>query len=206
MNPISPEHAPPTHLDRFTHDRYLIRRQVFAFPHNKFHVYDPDGQLVLFTRMRGFRLREDLRLYTDESMSTELISITTRNVIDFSAGYQVHDVALDEPIGSLKRHGFKSMLRDEWTIADPADQPIGLIREDSTFKAVIRRAVDTASMLMPQKYHAEIDGSTAVTFQQNFNPFVHKLTVEFADRDDGLDRRLGLAAAVLLLAIEGRQR
>jgi hypothetical protein len=44
-----------------------------------------------------------------------------------------------------------------------------------------------------------------VTFRQNFNPFVKKLAVRFTDGEHVLDRRLGLAAAVLLLAIEGRQ-
>ncbi|HEX7009461.1 MAG TPA: hypothetical protein VF184_05735, partial [Phycisphaeraceae bacterium] len=58
----------------------------------------------------------------------------------------------------------------------------------------------------PQQYHFEMDGQTVCTCRQNFNPFVQKLTVDFTpDTEDRLDRRLGLAAAVLLLAIEGRQ-
>jgi hypothetical protein len=44
------------------------------------------------------------------------------------------------------------------------------------------------------------------TFQQNFNPFVRKLTVDFTGDTQGrLDKRLGLAAGILLAAIEGRQ-
>lgn len=191
--------------ERFAHDRYVLRRQFLSFPHTNIRVYDPDGELVLFTRMKGFKLKEDLRLYADESRSRELISITTQQVIDFSAGYQVYDHLLNEPIGSLKRRGFKSMLRDEWAITDAMDRPVGIIREDSTVKALVRRFIDAASLLMPQKYHAEVNDQTAVTFQQNFNPFLRNLNVEFFDTGGGLDRRLGLAAAVLLLAIEGRQ-
>jgi len=197
--PLSEDHA------RFVHDEYLLRRQVFSLIHTNMHVYGPAGELVLYTRMKGFRLKEDLRLYTDESMSRELLSITTQNVIDFSAAYEVHDTALGERVGVLKRHGFKSMLRDEWTIADVQDQPIAIIREDSPVKALVRRFVDAAAFVMPQKYHAEVNGQTVVTFQQNFNPFVKKLAVTFTDPEHALDRRLGLAAAVLLLAIEGRQ-
>ncbi len=35
-------------------------------------------------------------------------------------------------------------------------------------------------MFLPQKYHLDLGGSTACTFQQNFNPFLFKMTVDFA--------------------------
>lgn len=190
---------------RFAHDYYLIRRQVFTLLHTNMHAYDRDGELVLYTRMKGFRLKEDLRLYADESMQQELLKITTENVIDFSAAYQVYDSDKQETVGFLKRKGFKSMLRDEWVITDAADQEVGLICEDSLLKALVRRVVDVLAFVMPQRYHVEAGGATLVEYRQNFNPFVHKLEVGFTDPGKRLDRRLGLAAAVLLLAIEGRQ-
>ena len=98
------------------------------------------------------------------------------------------------------------MLRDEWVIMDPQDQEIGTVLEDSTALALIRRFVEAAAMLLPQKYHVDVGGTTVATFQQNFNPFVKKLTLDFSlDPQNRLDRRLGLAAATLLSAIEGRQ-
>ena len=43
-------------------------------------------------------------------------------------------------------------------------------------------------------------------FKQNFNPFVLKIKLDYSmDRNRLLDRRLGIAGAVLLCAIEGRQ-
>lgn len=186
-------------------DHYLIRRQVFTLVHTNMHVYDAAGALALYTRMKGFRLKEDLRLYADESMQRELLAITTQQVIDFSAAYQVHDVVRDETVGSLKRRGLKSMMRDEWLITDAEDRELAIIREDNMVKALVRRFLDFAALLMPQRYHAEIDGATVVTYRQHFNPFVHKLAVDFTDPGQRLDRRLGLAAGVLLMAIEGRQ-
>ena len=48
---------------------------------------------------------------------------------------------------------------------------------------------------------------TVATYQQNFNPFVQKIAIDFTHDTGGkLDPRLGLAASVLLCAIEGRQR
>jgi hypothetical protein len=43
-------------------------------------------------------------------------------------------------------------------------------------------------------------------FRQRFNPFIAKIDLDFSmDTQGRLDRRLGIAAAVLLCAIEGRQ-
>jgi hypothetical protein len=42
--------------------------------------------------------------------------------------------------------------------------------------------------------------------KQNFNPFSYELNVDFSmDINHRLDRRIGLAAGILLAAVEGRQ-
>jgi len=190
---------------RFTHENYLVRRDLFTVIHTNMRVYNDAGDLALYTRMKGFRLKEDLRLYADESMSRELLRIAARNVIDFSSGYDVTDSVSGQLVGTLKRKGLKSMVRDEWLVVSPEGETVATILEDSSAKAIVRRFIDIAAFVMPQRYHAEIDGSTAATYRQNFNPFVQKLSVEFSDPDVKLDRRLGLAAAALLLGVEGRQ-
>ena len=84
------------------------------------------------------------------------------------------------------------------------DREKGLIREDSRLLAFIRRFVTN---IIPQKYHAQINGETVCEMKQNFNPFVMKINLDFSmDRNSLLDRRLGIAAAVLICAIEGRQQ
>ena len=59
---------------------------------------------------------------------------------------------------------------------------------------------------MPQKYLVTINEAPVATFKQNFNPFVFRLKVDLSPDTRGLlDRRLALAAALLLAAIEGKQ-
>ena len=59
---------------------------------------------------------------------------------------------------------------------------------------------------VPQKFVGTIQGQPVCEFRQHFNPIVQKITLDFSIDTSGLlDRRLGLAAAVLLCAIEGRQ-
>lgn len=194
-------------LERFAHPTYTVRKRLFNFLSTGFHIYDPDGNLAMYSKMKAFKLKEDIRLYTDESLQTEVLTIQADRVIDFSAAYTVKDTATGESIGSLKRAGFKSMLRDEWLVFAPDGSELGKILEDSTLKALARRFIGLVALFMPQKYHVDINGQTICTMQQTFNPFVMKLIVDFTpDTDNQLDPRLGLAAAVLLCAIEGKQK
>ncbi|WP_340007963.1 hypothetical protein MHH52_08735 [Paenibacillus sp. FSL K6-0276] len=186
----------------YNHTEYIIRKKVFSIMGAKLHIYDSAEQLVLYSQMKAFKLKEDIALYTDESMQKELLRIKARSAIDFSAVYDVHDSETGEHIGALRRKGLKSILKDEWTILDRHDQEIGKIKEDSTAMAILRRFIS----IFPQKYNIEMDDTTIPAFKQNFNPFVTKIIADFSDDPKGmLDRRLGLAAGILLCAIEGKQ-
>lgn len=188
---------------RFCHPNYLICKQFFKLMGGTFRVFDPAGQLVLFADMKAFKLKEDIRLYTEEEKTNEIINIKARHLIDISAAYDVVDSTTGEKIGALKRMGLKSMLKDEWVVMDALDQEIGRISEDSWLLALVRRYVTN---LIPQKYHCEAKGNEVCTFQQNFNPFVIKLAVDLKPAADGLlDRRLILAAGIMLCAVEGKQ-
>ncbi len=189
---------------RFLHQNYVVRKKVFSLFGSKFHIYDPDGNLVFYSRLKPFRLREDIRLYTGEDMQTEILVIKARTIFDFSTTYDVIDSKTGGKVGALKRRGFKSLVKDEWIFLDAEDREIGFMKEDSMLFAFLRRFLTN---LIPQQYHGFIGGMQVCTFKQNFNPFVLKIRVDFsADIQGSLDRRLGIAAVVLLSGVEGRQQ
>lgn len=190
-------------VDPFSLDQYWARRKVLTAFTPKFHIYDPMENLVAYVEQKAFKLKEDITVFADEQKQWPLLNIKARHIVDFSAAYDVMDVTRGEKVGALRRKGFKSLLRDEWLLLNAVDQEIGRIQEDSALLATLRRFLTN---LIPQRYHVRLDGQEAGTIQQNFNPFVLKLQVDLS-RDPGrrLDRRLALAAVVLLLAIEGRQ-
>ena len=191
----------------FTDEHYLIRKKVFKLFGGAFHVFNDAGEVVLYSKMKAFKLKEDIRLYTGEDMQKELLRISARNVIDFGATYDVIDSGTEMKVGALRRKGLKSMLKDEWLILDENDNEVGMIEEESTVKAIARRINGLATMLLPQSFLVELGGAQVCEFKQNFNPFVQKIDVDFGyDQEFKLDRRLGMAAAILMAAIEGRQQ
>ena len=187
----------------FDLDEFLIRRKVLKVFGASFHVYDAGENVVGFSKQKAFKLKEDIRLYTDESMATELLTIHARQIIDFSACYDVLDPQAGSKVGAVRRKGLKSILRDHWEVLDADDQPIGELLEDNMAMAVVRRFL---SNLVPQKFQLKArDGSLQAHFVQRFNPFVFKLGVVVAPGAT-VDRRLLLGVASLVAAIEGRQQ
>jgi len=188
----------------FAQTTYLLRRKVFKLFGGSFHIYAPDGSLAFFSSQKAFKLKEDIRIYSDETKSQELLVITARRVIDFAATYDVFDSASGTKIGALRRKGLKSIVKDEWLFLNTSDREIGTIKEDHAALALLRRTA--LSLVLPQTYHGTVGGRPACTFKRNFNPFVSKVQLDFSvDTAGALDRRLGIAAAIVLIAIEGKQ-
>ena len=116
----------------FQQTNYLVRKKILKMVGAAFHIYDPSGNVAFYSKQKAFKLKEDIRVYTGEDMQTEVLTILARQIIDFSAAYDVVDPTTNVKVGALKRKGMKSIVRDEWIIMDAQDREIGLIQEDST--------------------------------------------------------------------------
>ena len=186
----------------FSHDHYLLRKQAIALT-GRFRIYDPQGNMVMYSHQKAFKLREDIRVYIDEQMTSEVLYIQARQIVDFSAAYDVIDPATGQKVGALRRKGWRSLMQDEWEILDVYDRPYGIMKEDSLPLALLRRLLGG---LVPQNYDVIVHTQRVADFRQNFNPFTYRLNMDFSmDSMNQFDRRLGIASGILLGAIEGRQ-
>jgi hypothetical protein len=181
---------------------YTIRRKVLTIFGAKFHIYDTNNKLLGFSEQKAFKLKEDIRVYADESKTDERVVIKARSIIDFGAAYDVYDSKQQKKVGALKRKGWSSIVRDSWIVMDADDREIGKLQEDSMAMALLRRFL---SNLIPQKFHlSDSAGTGLASFRQHFNPFVFRLTVTIYDGCP-VSPLLVLAAGILLVAVEGRQ-
>ncbi len=188
-------------------DTYLIRKKVLKILGEAFHIYTDDSQTELlgYCELKAFKLKEDIRIYTDDQKTTELISIKARSILDISAGYDVVDAQSGSSLGSYKRKGLKSLFKDTYKLLDQEDQEYAELSEDSGLLALIRRFVPFANILIPQIFHLRgNDGGGSVEYTQKMNPIVQRLTVTGA-QSGGFDPRVVLAGGMLLAAIEGKQ-
>ena len=191
----------------FEADTYLIRQKVMKILGEEFHIYADDTQtnLLGFSKQKAFKLKEDIRLYEDEGKTQELLTIKARGILDFGSGYDIVDPRTGENLGGFKRKGFKSLFKDSWQVYDASGNVYAEISEDSTMLALVRRFVPGAQFLLTQEFKLSTGkGGPEVTYRQNMNPFVHKLTILNA-QSGGFDPRIVAAGGILLIAIEGKQ-
>ncbi|MGD8603242.1 MAG: hypothetical protein PVF49_01585, partial [Anaerolineales bacterium] len=128
--------------------------------------------------------------------------IQARNIIDFSAAYDVFDSGTGMPVGTLRRKGWRSVMRDQWEILNPHGELLASIREDSQGRALARRFL--LGSLLPQSYDLitpqdEILGG----YHQRLNLFRYVMDIEL--RRQAIDPRLALAGGIMLAIIEGKQ-
>ena len=183
--------------------RYSIRRRLFAIG-GAFDLYDDNRVVVGHCRQKAFKLKEDIRIYSDETKSKEILTIKASQIVDFSAAYDV--VTPDDQItrGIWKRKGFSSIIRDTWKLETPQGEEMELL-EDSTALAVFRR-FGPLGQWIPQSYNLKHGDKVIAQFHQRFNPFIFTLDVELLDEEAKEHAAVIAAAAVLLCAIEGRQK
>jgi hypothetical protein len=189
--------------DGLSFNQYTLKRHLMKMAGARFSIFGPGEQLVLIADQKGFKLKEEIRVYSDETLRQPVFGIFARQIIDISAAYDVIDLQSNQKIAVLKRKGLKSMIQDEWILMDANDREVGTIIEDSLALALVRRFLTN---LVPQNYDCLIQGQKIVDYRQNFNPFTYHLQVDFLTPPNHFDRRIGLAAAILLASIEGRQK
>ena len=193
-------------MDTFNRDTYFAKMKFFKLFGNTIRIFDETKtNMLLYVKQKAFKLKEDITMFADEAQTRPVIKINARNILDFSAAYDVTDVATGEKIGVLRRKGMmSSFVMDAWEILDKNDAVIGSIKEESMLLARVRRYL---ANIIPQKFLIAIGETPVGHAKQTWNPFLPQMKVDFtADTAKKLDRRLGLAAVVLLQVIEGKQR
>lgn len=182
--------------------RFVARRAFFRLFGHAFRIFGTDGALLFYVRQKAFRLREEVTVFADEAQTLPQLRIRARQILDFSATYDITDANSGEVVGALRRKGLRSLLRDAWVVLSPGDDEVASVEEDSAILALLRRFLFS---LIPQGFHITIDGRPAGVIHQRWNPFLLTYDVDLSAAGSALDPRLGVALAVMLLAIEGRQ-
>ena len=183
-------------------NQYMIREKFWKIFGNKFWFEDVNEKRYGFCEQKRFKLKEDIRIYVDESKSQEWLKIKQKQIVDAWGGYDIMDSQTGEHIGTVRRKFWASVLRTRWHLLDAAGNEIGMLIEDSMGYALARRIL--LGILLPKKFHIEIGGGGEfVTMRQMFNPFIKKLVVNIPPSHP-LDRRFIAGLAIVIAAIDGR--
>jgi len=193
--------------DRFLANYYKFRKRFFSLWGSRIDILDQNKVPQFHIYQKALRLREDIRIYGDPEHQEELLYIQARQIIDFSAAYDVRDMKTNNYIGTLRRKGWRSMARDSWEILDVNQFPIAKIQEDSLGMALLRRFL--LGSLLPASFHFESKAGTHLaTVKTHFNLFytIMDLGIQRQAGARQIDPRLLIAGTALLVLLEGKQQ
>lgn len=203
-------------VDPREHDRFILR-QKFRLVVNEYHFSlpvegDKPGTPFCFVRQKPYKFKEDIRFFTDESRSSELMRIKARQRFDPRATYDV--TAPDgSKIGAIQKVFGRSLLRSTYKIFDASGAEVAEATEANLFIALFRRLIGLAPRIgdfanwLPIPYHFVFtrNGTTLGHHRRQLWKLIDTYTIDMSeDPGRSVDRRLILAIAVGMDALQAR--
>ena len=96
-------------------------------------VRDAQGNLVFYVKRKAFKLKEAITVFADEAQQRPLYHINADRIMDFSARYSFTDNA-GRSLGSIKRHGMRSLWKSHYEIEDDHHAALSLNEENAWIK------------------------------------------------------------------------
>jgi uncharacterized protein YxjI len=179
----------------FKGNHFTIKQKKLSLG-NKYYVEDSTGKTVAFIHQKLLKLKEDIRIFTDETMTHEIMKISQEQILDFSGSYQVMDSMSGQLLGILKRKGLKSMFKDEWQILNTQRQEVGLIKERGGFMWFLRRFI---FKWIPYKYDILLHENPVGEITEKMQIIGDTYTLDLSkDPNVTLDRRLAVVCCVMM--------
>jgi len=179
---------------------YRIRKKVLTV-WNKYWIEDQRGKMLGFSKQKMFRLKEDIRVYTDEKMKQELFKIKQQQIMDIWATFAVVDTKTNTTLGFIRRKALaSSFVRDEWEVYNANNQLIGGIYEKKG-RGLARKYVP-GGKLIPEKMTFKLNNFPVANIDQKFKIVgdIWNLTCTGLPQD--FDRRVLLGCMLLMGIIE----
>jgi uncharacterized protein YxjI len=96
-------------------------------------VTDATGRLVFYVKLKMFKLKELVTIFSDEEQTQPIYHINADRIIDFSARYHFTDV-YGTNLGSVKREGMRSIWKAHYNILAGDDLVMSIREEDPWVK------------------------------------------------------------------------
>lgn len=179
---------------------YRIRKKVLALT-NKYWIEDHNGNLLGFCKQKMFKLKEDIRIFTDDSESQELFRIKQEQILDVWGTFAVLDSVTGMKLGYIKRKLMSELGRDAWQIYNMNNQLIGEISEKSLGRALTRKYIPGGG-LVPEKMTIDLNGQPVAEVNQQFKLIGDIWEMSCQQVPPDFDRRVLLSTMLLMGAIE----
>lgn len=91
-----------------------LRFKVLAIA-RQLSVLGSDGALLMYAKMKAFKLKESITVFADQEQSKPLYHIEADRIIDFAATYNMSDAG-GAVLGAIRQQGMRSIWRSRYEI------------------------------------------------------------------------------------------
>ena len=195
-------------------NRFLLQ-QVFRPIANEYRISIPapgateEGRPLLFVKQKKMKIKEDIRFRLDPEREEHLFMIKAKSVFEFRGRHEI--LAPDgQVLGLLEKDFTKSLLRSHWHVRDAAGTELFEAHESSWIVALLRRFAELGPgwfdllTWLPFNFVFVRDGEHVGTYKRVLGAIRDRYLLELDDAFGDADRRLVLAFAVALDALQDR--
>jgi hypothetical protein len=194
--------APAISAGVFQQDQFRARPTRFSLA-PKLYFYDQAGKTLAFVRNLSLHWNKELRVFTDPTLSFELLTITPTREHAGEKTFVVFDPVNRESVGKISIPRPVGLQKQEWILVDATGLQVGHLQENSAMLGVMRRYLSEA---IPQTFIFYGEDCVAGHASLANGIFSPEMEVNLRDDDENqLDRRLVIAVLILVLAGQMRQ-
>jgi uncharacterized protein YxjI len=194
-------------------DRFVVQ-QLFKPMANEYRISAPpagseEGEPLLYVKQKRLRIKEDIRFRLSPDDDAHLFMIKSKSVFEFRGRHEVLD-ADDRPIGMIEKVFGASLLRSHWRVRDAAGTELFEAHEASWTIAIVRRFADALPSwlgllaYLPFNFVLKRGGKEGGWYRRVLGKLRDRYVLEVGEGLEGVDRRLVLAFAVALDALQDR--
>jgi uncharacterized protein YxjI len=195
-------------------DRILVEQLVKPIA-NEYRISIPaqgstdEGAPLLFARQKKLAIREELRFRLSPDDESHAFMIKARSALELNGRYDVLD-SEGSVLGTLEKDFVRSLTRSHWRVRDAAGAElfeahearwtIALTRRANTFLPEWLQVLDW----LPFNFVLRRDGDEIGQHRRVLGKVRDRYVLEIDERLDDVDRRLLVAFAVALDALQDR--
>ncbi len=184
----------------WTRNSYRIRKKVLALT-GQYWIEDQAGNQLGYSKQKLLRLKEDIRVYADETMAQELFQIRQTQILDIWGTFAIVDSPTNAILGYVRRRALtSSFVADEWEMRDAYNNLVGEIKE-STGRGLARKYIPGGG-LIPEKLTMTLGGQPIATINQQFKIIGDIWEIQCLNVPPTFDRRVFLGGVLLMGMIE----
>ncbi|MBW3085206.1 hypothetical protein KEM60_01403 [Austwickia sp. TVS 96-490-7B] len=197
------------------HSRLFIKQKITAVV-NKYWVHAVDesgepGEVIAFAQEKVLTLRGEIHIYTDETRTTELVSVYSRGINAFATTSDILD-ADGQPIAKIRKDGTASLKSSTWHLEGPGYAATGTERNQAV--ATLRRVtnfipgINDFNEMIPWQVHFDFvteDGTNLLSHERQAKLLDrYEMTLPPVVNGRPLDWRVAAAVGIALDALQSR--